>query len=97
MAERKVSPASLENLKLGAIARWKGKVRVTVTILPQTKEWLAHDGNVSERIDELNRVHLENCSSILYEKKKPSSPSPFSQIWEKGSRKVVPLPLGRGI
>lgn len=54
MTEREVSPASLENLKLGA-ARCKGKVRVTVTILPQTKEWLARGGNVSERIDELVR------------------------------------------
>jgi len=29
---------------------------------------------------------------LIFEKKKPSSPSPFSQIWEKGSRKEVPLP-----
>lgn len=55
MTERKISQASLENLKLGAVARRKGKVRVTVTILPQTKEWLARGGNVSERIDELVR------------------------------------------
>ncbi|MCW5312323.1 hypothetical protein GTQ43_00170 [Nostoc sp. KVJ3] len=33
----------------------KGKVRVTVTILPQTKKWLARGGNVSERIDEVVR------------------------------------------
>ena len=55
MTERKVSQASLENLKLGATTRRKGKVRVTVTILPETKEWLAKGGNVSERIDEVVR------------------------------------------
>jgi hypothetical protein len=40
MTERKINQASLENLKLGAVARKKGKVRCTVTILPATKEWL---------------------------------------------------------
>lgn len=55
MVERKVSPASLENLKLGAIARRKGKVRITITVLPQTKEWLAQGGNISERVDEVVR------------------------------------------
>lgn len=46
---------SLDNLKLGAIARKKGKVRVTVTILPETKAWLQSSGNMSERIDEVVR------------------------------------------
>jgi len=55
MKERKINPASLENLKLGATARRKGKVRCTVTLLPETKAWLAKGGNVSERIDEIVR------------------------------------------
>ena len=55
MAKRKISQASLENLKLGSSARRKGKIRCTVTILPQTKEWLARGGNVSERIDQVVR------------------------------------------
>lgn len=52
---KEISQASLDNLKLGAVARNKGKVRVIVTILPETKEWLAKGGNVSERIDEVVR------------------------------------------
>jgi hypothetical protein len=58
MIERKISPASLENLKLGAIARRKGKVRVTLTLLPTTIKWLKkHDanGNMSECVDEVVR------------------------------------------
>lgn len=58
MVERKVSPASLENLKLGAIARRKGKVRVTLTLLPDTIKWLKKhdaDGNMSECVDEVVR------------------------------------------
>ncbi len=48
-----MSPNSLENLKMGAIARNQGKVRCQVTILPETKQWLARSGNLSGRIDEL--------------------------------------------
>ena len=55
MTKCEINQLSLENLKLGAAARRKGKVRVTVTILPQTKEWLGRGGNVSERIDEIVR------------------------------------------
>lgn len=55
MTKREISQASLKNLELGAAARRKGKVRVTVTILPQTKEWLEASGNMSERIDEVVR------------------------------------------
>ena len=58
MTERKVSPASLENLKLGAIARRKGKQRVTLSLLPATIKWLKkHDsnGNMSECVDEVVR------------------------------------------
>ncbi len=53
MVSRKVSPKSLENLKMGAIARNQGKIRCQITILPETKEWLASGGNLSGRIDEL--------------------------------------------
>lgn len=50
---KKVNPKSLENLKLGADSRRQGKIRCTVTILPQTKEWLSSGGNLSGRIDEV--------------------------------------------
>jgi hypothetical protein len=53
MLNRKMNPASLENLKMGAISRNHGKIRCNITILPQTKQWLAASGNTSERIDEL--------------------------------------------
>lgn len=44
---------SLENLKLGAQARYKGKLRQNFSILPETLEWLKKGGNASSRIDEL--------------------------------------------
>ena len=56
--ERKISQASLENLKLGAIARRKGKVRVTLSLLPTTIQWLKkHDvnENMSACVDEIVR------------------------------------------
>ena len=53
MGKRKVNPVSLENLKLGAIARNKGKIKCSVTLLPETKAWLERGGNISGRIDEL--------------------------------------------
>lgn len=53
MVRRKVNPKSLENLKMGAVTRNQGKIRCQVTILPETKEWLARGGNLSGRIDEL--------------------------------------------
>lgn len=51
--ERKINPRSLENLKLGAIARNQGKLRRNTTLLPETIEWLEARGNVSEAIDTL--------------------------------------------
>lgn len=51
--ERKISERSLENLKLGAKARYQGKIRQNVTILPKTLEWLRKGGNISSRIDDL--------------------------------------------
>ena len=53
MKPRKTNPASLENLKLGAIYRNKGKIKCSITILPETKAWLTRGGNVSGRIDEM--------------------------------------------
>jgi hypothetical protein len=44
MTSRKINPKSLENLKMGAVARSQGKIRCQVTILPETKEWLSHGG-----------------------------------------------------
>lgn len=44
---------SLENLKLGAVSRYQGKLRQNFSILPQTLEWLKKAGNASSRIDEL--------------------------------------------
>lgn len=51
--ERKISEHSLENLKLGAQARYQGKERHNFTVLPETLEWLKKGGNASRRIDEL--------------------------------------------
>ncbi len=53
MVGKKMNPKSLENLKMGAIARNENKVRCQVTIRPETKEWLARGGNLSGRIDQL--------------------------------------------
>jgi hypothetical protein len=50
---------SLENLKMGAIARKQGKKRVNVTLLPQTLQWLDKSGNRSEMIDEIVRRILK--------------------------------------
>jgi hypothetical protein len=53
MVAREMNPKSLENLKMGAVSRNQGKVRCQVTILPETKDWLARGGNISGRIDEM--------------------------------------------
>ncbi|MEH2023926.1 hypothetical protein [Nostoc sp.] len=53
MTERKMSPASLENLKMGSIANNRDKIRCNFTLLPETKKWLAASGNASERIDDM--------------------------------------------
>ena len=44
---------------MGSVARNQGKVRCTVTILPETKKWLARGGNLSGRIDELVGKYLK--------------------------------------
>lgn len=51
--ERRINERSLENLKLGAIARYQGKIRQNVSILPETLEWLKCSGNASGMIDDL--------------------------------------------
>lgn len=51
--ERRISDRSLENLKLGAAARYQGKIRQNVTILPETLQWLKCSGNASGMIDDL--------------------------------------------
>lgn len=51
--ERRINERSLENLKLGAVARRQGKERHNYTILPETHQWLEHSGNASRRLDEL--------------------------------------------
>lgn len=56
---RKINPKSLENLKMGSVARNQGKVRCNVTILPETKAWLSKGGNLSARIDELVGKYLK--------------------------------------
>lgn len=53
MVSREMNSKSLENLRMGAVARNQGKIRCQITILPETKEWLASGGNLSGRIDEL--------------------------------------------
>lgn len=65
MAARKMNPRSLENLKLGSIACTRGKVRSQITILPETKAWLARGGNISGMIDEMvaNRLKNETASA----------------------------------
>lgn len=59
MSQRGKHENSLENLKMGAIARRQGKRRVNVTLLPQTLAWLDKTGNRSEMIDELVRLILK--------------------------------------
>lgn len=59
MTERGKHENSLKNLKMGAIARSKGKKRVNVTLLPETLRWLDKSGNRSETIDEIVRRILK--------------------------------------
>lgn len=51
--EREMSQASLENLKLGAQARYRDKQKLNLTVLPETKDWLKKSGNASQRVDDL--------------------------------------------
>ncbi len=50
---------SLENLKLGSAARRKGKVKLNLTVLPQTAEELKRSGNASRFVELLLQAHQE--------------------------------------
>ncbi len=56
---RKMSQASLENLKLGAAARSQGKKNLNVTLRPETIEILRRSGNASRMIELLVQAHQE--------------------------------------
>ncbi len=80
---RQISERSLENLKLGAQSRDKGKQRHNFTVLPETVQWLKGTGNASDTIDVLveaaknkgllsNNTHdrgIEATSNDVYEQK----------------------------
>ena len=50
-------PNSLENLKLGAAARKKGKIKLNLTVLPDTAEKLKRTGNASRFVEWLLQAH----------------------------------------
>jgi hypothetical protein len=50
-------PNSLENLKLGAAARKKGKIKLNLTVLPDTAEKLKRTGNASRFVELLLQAH----------------------------------------
>jgi hypothetical protein len=50
-------PNSLENLKLGATARRKGKVKLNLTVLPDTADKLKRSGNASRFVELLLQAH----------------------------------------
>jgi hypothetical protein len=52
-------PNSLENLKLGAAARKKGKVKLNLTVLPSTADKLKLTGNASRFVELLLQAHEE--------------------------------------
>jgi hypothetical protein len=56
---RKMSEASLENLKLGAAARSQGKKNLNVSLRPETIEILKRSGNASRFIELLVQAHQE--------------------------------------
>jgi hypothetical protein len=57
--EKMTHPNSLENLKLGAAARRKGKVKLNLTVMPATAEKLKRSGNASRFIELLLQAHEE--------------------------------------
>jgi hypothetical protein len=50
---------SLNNLKLGAVARSKGKVKLNLTVLPEVAEGLKRSGNASRFVELLLQAHRE--------------------------------------
>jgi hypothetical protein len=51
---------SLNNLKLGAAARKKGKVKLNLTVLPEVASDLKRSGNASRFVELLLQAHKEN-------------------------------------
>lgn len=60
-SKRKMSDRSLANLN--PKARYQGKVRVNLTLLPETFEWLKQDGNASQKIEDLVLVSKKNLEA----------------------------------
>jgi hypothetical protein len=52
-------PNSLENLKLGAAARRKGKTKLNLTVMPEVAEKLKRSGNASRFVELLLQAHEE--------------------------------------
>lgn len=52
-------PNSLENLKLGAAARNKGKVKLNLSVLPDCAKDLKRSGNASRFVELLLQAHKE--------------------------------------
>jgi hypothetical protein len=50
---------SLKNLKLGAAARNKGKVKLNLTVLPEVARDLKRSGNASRFVELLLQAHKE--------------------------------------
>lgn len=48
-----INSRSLENSALGTSSQAQGKMRLNVTVLPKTSDWLKGRGNASKLIDEL--------------------------------------------
>lgn len=88
--EKRISERSLENLKLGAQARYQGKVRQNFTILPQTLEWLKKGGNASGRVDELVAAakNGELKSSYIHEREIEKNLTSSSVYNQKNDLKV---------
>jgi hypothetical protein len=57
--QKMTHPNSLENLKLGAVARRKGKTKLNLTVLPEVAERLKRSGNASKFIELLLQAHEE--------------------------------------
>lgn len=54
-----IHPNSLENLKLGAAARRKGKVKLNLTVDPAVAFRLKASGNASRFVERLLQAHQE--------------------------------------
>jgi hypothetical protein len=54
-----IHPNSLENLKLGAAARRKGKTKLNLTVTPSVADELKRSGNASRFVELLLQAHKE--------------------------------------